>query len=251
MIGRTNTCGGGSGGLNFTVVGGTTAPKNPKENMIWINTNTPITDWVFSATQPSAKSGRVWISTGTSSQVEYNALKKNGIQVYPLSAKQYVNGSWVDKVAKSNRGGTWIDWWNGELFDNGNQYEHLTGGWTGNGYTVQGSNKFWAGEISDGKIVLQGYQGYYTQLGTNEPIDVTGYSTVTANCDEVKNSLGMAIATSKVNAVNDCLAWINVNEGADTIVLPIPTGATKVYILVYALPYDVSKGIISKIKLNR
>lgn len=107
MLGRTNTGGGGSGGLNFKVVGGTTAPSNPKENMIWINTSTKITDWVFSATQPSAKSGRVWISTGTSSSVEFNALKKNGIQVYPLSAKQYVSGAWVDKEVEIYQNGKW------------------------------------------------------------------------------------------------------------------------------------------------
>ena len=102
--------GGGSGGLNFTVVGGTTAPSNPKENMIWVNTSTAITDWVFSATQPTAASGRVWIFTGTSSTVEFNALKKNGIQVYPIRAKQYIGGAWVNVTAMSYQDGKWSEW---------------------------------------------------------------------------------------------------------------------------------------------
>lgn len=102
--------GGGGAALNFKVVGGTSAPASPKENTIWVNTNTAITDWVFSATQPSAKSGRVWISTGTSSPIEFNALKKNGIQMYPISAKQYVSGAWVDKTEKIYQGGKWKDW---------------------------------------------------------------------------------------------------------------------------------------------
>lgn len=108
MLGRTNT--GGGGGLNFKVVGGTTAPSNPKENMIWVNTSTKITSYIFSATQPTGSAGMVWISTGTSSTAEFNALKKNGIQVYPLSAKQYISGAWVGETAKIYQGGEWVDW---------------------------------------------------------------------------------------------------------------------------------------------
>lgn len=129
MLGRTNTGGGGSGGLNFQVIGGTTAPSNPKENMIWVNTSTKITSYVFSATQPTGSAGMVWISTGTSSGVEFNALKKNGIQVYPISAKQYVSGAWVDVTAKSYQNGKLVDWWNGSLYYAGNEYEFITGGW--------------------------------------------------------------------------------------------------------------------------
>ena len=99
---------GGANPLNFKVVGGTTAPANPKENTIWVNTDVAISSWVFSATQPaSATNGMVWIYTVASSTVAFNALKKNGIEVYPVSAKQYVNGTFVDKTAKSYQGGEW------------------------------------------------------------------------------------------------------------------------------------------------
>lgn len=124
-----NVSGGGGTALNFRVVGGTTAPSNPKENMIWVNTSTAITDWVFSATQPTAASGRVWISTGTSSPIEFNALKKNGIQVYPIFAKQYVSGAWVDKEAKSYQNGEWVAWWSKYLYNRGDECERYTGGW--------------------------------------------------------------------------------------------------------------------------
>lgn len=116
MLGRTNTGGGGSGGLNFQVIGGTTAPSNPKENMIWVNTSTKITSYIFSATKPTGSAGMVWISTGTSSTVEFNALKKNGIQVYPISAKQYINGVWVNKTAMSYQGCKWVNWLKTENF---------------------------------------------------------------------------------------------------------------------------------------
>lgn len=57
--------------------------------------------------------GMVWISTGASSPAEFNALKKNGIQVYPISAKQYVSGALVDiegQIYQSGEWKVWIDW---------------------------------------------------------------------------------------------------------------------------------------------
>ena len=103
--------GGGGESLNFKVVGDTTEPTNPNKNTIWVNTDKKIASWIFSATQPkTATEGMVWIFTSTFSAVEFNALKKNGIQVYPIFAKQYVSGAWVDKTAKSYQNGVWVDW---------------------------------------------------------------------------------------------------------------------------------------------
>ena len=126
----TGNIGSGSGGLNFKVIGGTSAPTSPKENMIWVNTDADITGYYFSATEPEAPiEGMVWITTGATSSVEFNALKKNGIQVYPISAMQYEGGAWVDKTAKSYQGGVWVDWIR-YLYNLGNEYTELTGGWT-------------------------------------------------------------------------------------------------------------------------
>jgi hypothetical protein len=102
--------GGGGGGLAFRVIGGTSAPSNPKPNDIWVNTNTEITSYIFSATEPEGYApGMVWISTGTSSTAAFNALKKNGIQVYPLSAKQYIGGAWVNVAEKIFQNAQWVD----------------------------------------------------------------------------------------------------------------------------------------------
>lgn len=108
--GTGNIGGGSGGGLNFKVVGNP-QPETPKENTIWVATDVDITSWIFSATEPSpAAAGMVWITIGASSIAEFNALKKNGIQVYPISAKQYVSGAWVGVAAKSYQGGEWVDW---------------------------------------------------------------------------------------------------------------------------------------------
>lgn len=52
--------------------------------------------------------GMVWITTGTSSTVEFNALKKNGIQVYPAGVKQYINGEWKPKESHIYKDNSWL-----------------------------------------------------------------------------------------------------------------------------------------------
>lgn len=121
--------GGGGAGLNFKVVGGATQPASATENTIWVNTDTAITSYVFSVTEPTGIPGLVWITTGATGSVEFNAIKKNYIQIYPISAKQYISGAWVDKTAKSYQNGEWVDWWTGGLYDMGDEFTSVTGGW--------------------------------------------------------------------------------------------------------------------------
>ena len=105
-----NGGGGAGGGLNFKVVGGTIEPANPKVNTIWINTSAEITGYVFDVSQPAGREGLVWIQTGTSSSVPFNALKKNTLQIYPTGAKQYVNGAWTNKAAYTYQNGALTQW---------------------------------------------------------------------------------------------------------------------------------------------
>lgn len=82
------------------------------------------------------KPGTVWIQTGTTSPVAMDVLKKNGIMVYPLSAKQYVGGAWVDKEAKSYQDGQWVAWVT-YLYNKGDECTSITGGW---GMVAEGTN---------------------------------------------------------------------------------------------------------------
>ena len=140
----TGNLGGGSGGLNFKIVSYATKSElladTPKENTIGVITSIPITGYHFGTEEPSpAAAGMVWITTGTSSQAAFNALKKNGIQVYPISAKQYVSGSWVDVTAKSYQNGEWVDWIRENvLYDTGDQNELITGGWVSKAIGISG-----------------------------------------------------------------------------------------------------------------
>lgn len=128
--------GGGGSELNFRVIGAAEQPAGLRENDIWVACE-GMTGWVFSATEPVAEEGMVWISIGTASGVAFNALKKNTVMVYPLSAKQYSGGAWAVVNAKSYQGGELVSWWaEGTLFENGTDDTEVTGGWKYYDYNV-------------------------------------------------------------------------------------------------------------------
>ena len=70
--------GGGSAGLNFRVIGGTTAPANPKENDIWVNTDVKIPNWAFCSEEPDA--GEVSIDCAIGLETTYIAA--DGTETY-------------------------------------------------------------------------------------------------------------------------------------------------------------------------
>lgn len=118
--------------LNFKVVGGTEIFTAPGENTIWVNTDTGITGWVLSPAKPEEPvEGMVWISVGTASDVTFNALKKNGIMVYLISASQYVDGAWEPKAAQIYQNGGWSSFSYETLFlyQPGDVCEIVTGGY--------------------------------------------------------------------------------------------------------------------------
>lgn len=120
--------------------------------------------------------GQVWIQTGLSSETSFNALKKNGITVCPIEAKQYSGGAWVERTAQSYQGGAWVEWWQGELYKSGRQYERLTGGWK----IVNASAG--VGALKNDHIYLgySGNSGRDAAAYTNNKIDFSGYKTLKA-----------------------------------------------------------------------
>lgn len=170
---------GGANLLNFKVVGGTTAPSNPKENTIWVNKADEITCWTIGTTQPANPvEGMAWIATGTFSTSAFNALKKNAIQVDPIYAKQYVSGAWVSKTAKIYQNSSWVDLRDGRIYYNGNEFIDITGGFdsfTSNGGSCSKNSdhlKMVGGfNANTEKHILAGYK-------TAKRIDLTGYKTI-------------------------------------------------------------------------
>lgn len=102
---------GGVPGLRLKVAGGSSAPANPAENTLWVNTAAAVSGWVFSAAEPeSPTEGLLWIQTGTSASVPINIHRKNTLMVYPTACRQYVSGAWVSREAKTYQDGGWKDW---------------------------------------------------------------------------------------------------------------------------------------------
>lgn len=169
--------GGGSNPLNFKVVGGTTAPANPKENTIWANTDTAISSWAFSATQPDAPAeGMVWITTGAASPNAFNALKKNTLHVYPTTLHQHIGGVWIFKTAKVYKDGVW-----NEIMDLAPYFFKSGIGWVADfeatllanctmdseGIHIPGGGSGRHGLISKNKITVTGVNTLYVRLKHN------------------------------------------------------------------------------------
>lgn len=200
--------------LNFDVVGGTTAPSNPTENMIWVNTDAEITGWFFSATEPTeTKEGMVWFLIQTQSHVEFDALKDNGIQVYPSNVYQYINGTFVLKpLANTYQNGAWVSW-RKFLYYRGDQCATLSGGWTGTGASWNGYN--WGTmSCSNTASYLQMYAPSQSAgaVIANNTIDLTNISTITVTYTASFDSNVCGIrfgAFSELNT-NGMKAYVNV-----------------------------------------
>lgn len=107
MIGRTNA-GGGGGGLNLKVVGGTTQPTSPRENTIWVNTTTAITGYILSPTQPeTGTEGLVWLKTADTG-VEINVGKKNAVLLHLAMSQVYSGGSWKTVEGYVYKSSAWV-----------------------------------------------------------------------------------------------------------------------------------------------
>lgn len=112
---------GNGGAAGLQIVTGLTEPQNPRENMVWVKSDKAGRKYVFAEAEPgSPAEGLIWFTVKTAVGVI-------------TKAQVYVAGAWVAADTYMYLGGTWVQLavaWDGTLFDNGNQYEAVTGGWT-------------------------------------------------------------------------------------------------------------------------
>lgn len=123
----------GSGGaaLNFKIVPGLTQPETASENTIWVKTDEKITSWAISTNAPEApQEGMVWIPISDSGAISLRILKKKFVEVYPLPAKQYVGGEFVQKDTMIFQDGVWLSLIPpGALYWDGDECVETTNGW--------------------------------------------------------------------------------------------------------------------------
>lgn len=145
-IGRKRGPSGGGASLNFFVKAYETTEdmlaETPKNNTIGVVTSVDIASWIFSSVEPEASvNGAVWFKTGIDSLVAFNALKKNGVNVYPRAAYQSIDGVWVRLEAMSFQDGQWVKWITYTyLYDTGDECTDITGGWTAAGKKANSSS---------------------------------------------------------------------------------------------------------------
>lgn len=255
--------GGGGASLNFDVKAYATEAEllaaNPKENTIGIISTTEITSWVIDANQPEELTeGMVWISVGTSSTIEFNALKKNGIQVYPIYAKQYVDGAWVNKTAKSYQGGEWQHWFH-YIYNAGDECNDITGGWTSSGYTWNnGSTSITikAPTKNADNILFAGTAGGSGNLpgiGTANAIDLTNVSILEVDVNVIATSSNgsstfyLAVMSTK-NFSSGLVASVDGGNGTGEKTLQLDVSKLSGS---YYIGASMSFGITNKVELYR
>lgn len=242
-----NMVGGASNiaGLNFKVVGGTTKPSNPIENTIWVNTNKEITSWTFSATEPAEPTeGMVWFTVGSESEaeVEFNALEKNGLRVYPIVAKQYVGGAWVAKDTKIYQGSTWVSLlYNHIVFQSGSGFVN------GHSYSSSGSITL---TVDSSKIHVEGTsQNDWGFFNITPKIDLTKYSklVLTLSVTWVGANGGIKIGVGTSTNTDSMAASTTAGYYSGTLSIDISNVNTSAYILIDPLYCDAD---ITSIKLE-
>jgi hypothetical protein len=191
----------------------------------------------------------IWISTGASGNVEFNALKKNGIQVYPISAKQYINNAWVDKEAKTYQNGKWVGWTN-YLYNQGDQCSSITGGWKS---ALSGGISV---DLSGAQIVFSVTSSTKRDASvyTNNKIDVTNYKSLIVRMTAAKGAsdysgwkFQVGISSANTAYKPTFTTYTQNNSSVLTDVKVDISGITgSYYVAIYS---DVANGTIDKVWL--
>lgn len=204
-------------------------PTGTKVGVRISNVLHPITGWVGHGTaflmaweSYYHEVGTAWISTGTSSPVAFNALKKNGIQVCPISAKQYVSGMLVNKTAKIYQGGKWVELVADNLiYENGTQYKSLVS---------------IAGTVSFGtKYITLSANNSGSRVGTTDKINLTKFKTVIVDYSDKTSDAEISIKImSDRNNVITRQNHINTTSGTMSCDISSVTGDCYVEVQLYS-----------------
>ena len=214
MIGMTNARGGG--GLNLKVVGGTTQPENPRENTIWINTDTAITGYVLSPTQPeTVAEGTVWLKTADTG-TEINVGKKNPVLLHVADGKLYTGGAWANAEGWAYANGSWqqFAWERFYLFRDGLDNTEVTGGWTNSGYSDNnGSITYGAVTIVDDYLRFAPKSGGFAGGGTAKKVDLQGFKKIVAVCTATNNDGESTFSLSNYKDAHKARSVVSINGG--------------------------------------
>ena len=262
---------GGGSDLNFKVISvasESALPSSAAENTIAVITTTAITSYVFSSTAPTSPTeGMVWFATGTASGVGINAIKRNGLWVYPAGCQQYVSGTWVSKTAKTYTSGAWAGM-EIYLYNAGDQCVGITGGWTtipaqqtnASGWGFAGNSTVTDVSFNADSIYIFGQTKINDTLTapaarTRNPVDLTGISTLTVKCaaNTHKFLVGAYLPGQTIYPMYNALARTYVNAGAVTGTLDVSAVNQDAVIIVGLVAYKeggIDEGSVNILSLK-
>ena len=212
--------GGGGNDLNFKVIAvasESALPTTAAENTIAVITTTGITSYVFASTAPTSPvEGMVWFATGTASAVGFNAIKRNGLWVYPTGCQQYVSGAWVSKTAKTYQNGAWRDWVM-YLYNYGSVGYGFSHGRGGLSITTMGqateNASWWSLDVVGNSNGVALY--------TNDKVDLTNFKNLTTKGRKVQNNTNqtrMAVSTGTGDSFSPGqVAWLDIGYSSANI----------------------------------
>ena len=193
----------------------------------------------------------MWFATGTASAVGFNAIKRNGLWVYPTGCQQYVSGAWVSKTGKTYNSGAWRGMGT-YLYNAGDQCAEITGGWAAIseqqssashwGYTANGTSA----DISFNadSIYILGQTTINDRLTspavrTLNPVDLTGYNTLKINCSAHTRDLlfGAYLPNQTIYPIYNSLAHGVVPSDAVSGILDVTAVNQKATIIIGVVAY--------------
>ena len=230
---------------------GNPRPSFPKEGNVWVNTDTEITGYVLSATQPeNPTAGMLWIKISDSSSIKVGTpLGKDYITIMLNNVSQYVDGAWVSVEAMSFQNGVWVDWIT-YIIKNGvisSKFELVT---------IRTVNPF-ALEQHDDYLRMYDTDGGSNGYGISKGVDVTDISKIILVCkiinpgDVSNGGCGVGLAKT-VNAnldYNASIANIVASEmrtvaGSYVLELKVESYSGVYYPCIWARSIEASKADI-------
>lgn len=191
---------GGSGEkdrLKLRVLGGMTAPSSPRENDIWVKIASTSFEWAILASGASAqnRAGRVLIRMGTGNTNEFQALidvtPTNQLWISPVGCVVGDGSTWKNLDAYLYKNGAWVQFssaWDGHLFNYGNTYSSVTGGWvaraiahTNDQYGPYNAAPSVQNQSNGGVKVYMSDDGKAGIWTTANKISLAGFNTLTFN----------------------------------------------------------------------
>lgn len=197
--------------------------------------------------------------TCTDGNKTYRAKDTSGLYTFPVpyaatwivtatdgtktkSESVVITSLWQDVVAD-------MTFWNGELFDNGRQFEFITGGWAYR--PAKGNNPVDTSTIDNHIRISRTASGKQCFVTTGESIDLTGVESITITYEPVPYVGGRIYLLNDITSSIASGSSANFSSSSDTNTEYIYTldNISRSYYIGFMGSYDYGANV-SKVKLN-